>query len=309
MLLGIDGGQTKTVGILLSFDGEIIAQKRVDPMPHCGELTPEYFAILRKLVKDLCEEAAITSDDVSYLCGGICGVDSEAQAREKEALMREQLQIKNVTLVNDAVTALWGATDAEHAIILQHGTAFTSAYRDGYDNTQVFDSVDIGGIYDIREELLKIIARMIDGREETTPLKEATLKRFNVKDETTYGYDIEYETISKREQKNTVSFIFDMWEQGDAGATKLIENAARDYAALLNVMFKKISANRVEVVFGGGVLDRAPDAFFELCKEFTKTYKEFCIVRPQNSPALGAVLLASELCDKSQKFSLEQYAS
>lgn len=308
MLLGIDGGQTKTVGMLLSLDGEIVAQKRTAPMPHCGELTPDYFVILRTLVKDLCEETSITRDEIYYLCGGLCGIDSEAQALEKEVLMSEQLQIKNITLVNDAVTALWGATDAEHAIILQHGTAFTSAIRDGYDNTYVFDSTDIGCIYDIREELIKLVARMIDGREETTPLKEATLKRFKVEDETTYGYNIEYELVSKREQKNTVDFIFDMWEQGDAGAAKLIENAARDYAAILHVMLRRVSASTVDVVFGGGVLDRAPEKFLELCKAYTKTDSEFRIVRPQNSPVMGAALLASELCGKSKKFSLEQYA-
>ncbi len=298
MFLGIDGGQTKVVGVILSSSGEILARKTTGAMPFMGELNSECLLLFSQLIKDLCKEASCSFEDIEHLCGGLCGIDCEEQAREKTGILSEYLNFPKdkITLVNDAIIALWAGTQHPQALLLQHGTAFTSAYRNGHSETEVFDCTDIGRIYDIREELLVLVARMIDGRAECSPLKEKLLSFFSIEDERDFGFAIDSEVVPHSLQKNSVEFIFDTWLEGDSGAEKIIEAAAEEYALMISVMLKKCSGNSVDVILGGGVLNRAPDVFFELCKsKLPENHSTIRLVRPLLAPVFGAALFAANI--------------
>ncbi len=304
MFLGIDGGQTKVEGVLISSTGEILAQKRTGPMPFMGEFTDECLLLFSELIRDICDDAECSLEDITHLCGGLCGIDTETQARDKTALLSEHLSFPQdkITLVNDAIIALWAGTDKPHVLLLQHGTAFTSAYRNSWSETEVFDSTDIGRIYDIRDELLVLVARMIDGRAESSPIKEKLLSYFEIQSESDYGFAIDTDIVPWEKQKNTVDLIFTEWLAGDKGAVQLIEKAAKEYALMITVMAKKCQAESVEVVMGGGVLNRAPDSFFDLCGSKLNG-DTITVVRPGHAPVIGAALYAARhSCDSEYLF-------
>lgn len=295
MFIGIDGGQTKTVGVLADESGTILAEKRISGMPFMGELTDEYCCELKQMILDLCEESNTALNAIDHICGGLCGVDTVLQKEEKEQFLSELFGIdrSKLTLVNDGITALWGATESEYSIILQHGTAFTSAFRNGNVESAVFDCTDIGRIFDIRDELLVAAARMIDGRRKETPLLRALLDRFNITNPADFGFAVDNDIVPLKDQKNTVEFLFDHWQQGDETAIDLIESAIEEYVLMSHIMLKKIDSPVVDVVFGGGVLDRAPDAFLKRCEEKLRVKnRDIEIVRPKREPAYGAVQYA-----------------
>lgn len=296
MYLGIDGGQTKTVGIIMAGDGTILAQKKIQGMPYQGELTPRYLFQLSQLVSDLCQEAEIHKESILHFCGGLCGIDTEKHAIEKGDLLSKELGIdrEKISLVNDAIIALWAATSNPRAIILQHGTAFTSAIRKNWHECWLFDSTDIGLMYDIRSELIAKVARMIDGRTPATPLKDKVLSQFNIVKEEEYGIAIDYEIVPIAEQKKTVDLIFREWLAGDQGAIDLVENAAADYALMIDIMLKRIPEGDPTIILGGGVLDRAPEQFLSLCAQYSKLTSSFDqIQRPVLKPVYGAALYAA----------------
>lgn len=295
MYVGIDGGQTKTVGVILSAEGEILAQREIGGMPFNGELTENFLRQFRELLEQLCEKAMILKSEIKQFCGGLCGIDNEQQKVEKAAILSKALTLpkEKITLVNDAIIALWAGTNSPAALLLQHGTAFTSAVRDSNGVTRLFDSTDIGRIFDIRQELLILVARMIDGRKNATPLKEKLLQFFHIEDEKEFGFVIDYEIVPLEKQRATVELIRNAWLEGDIEATQLIDSAAEDYAGMIKVMLNQCTNEEISIVMGGGLLNRLPDSFFELCRKHIHTEKQIHFCRPALKPVLGAALYAA----------------
>lgn len=304
MYLGIDGGQTKTVGIIISIDGAILAHTKTKAMPHQGALTNDCLEMFKDLFNTLFTQAKCSIKDITHVCGGLCGIDSESQATEKHAILSQYLSIppKRLTLVNDAINALWGAAGHRPTLLLQHGTAFTSAIRLGNGDSLVHDCIDIGRVYDIRTELIVTIARMIDGRIPTTNLKEKALNHFGISDEKDFCFAIDYYEISEKKQKNTIELLASSWEEGDIGADLIMQAAAEDYALMCDMMLKKVVEEKATIVFGGGVLNRLPDSFLALCKSYIKSSKELEIVRPILEPVVGAALYAAHLANAPLDF-------
>jgi len=299
MFIGIDGGQTKIVGILINENGEILAEKTVNGMPYMGELTEKCCSDILELVISLCDSVNVSLQDVLHICGGLCGIDTDDHARVGQYKLAQTFGVvsEKITLVNDAIIALWGGSENSQSILLQHGTAFTSAIRDGFGKSSVFDCTDIGRIFDIRQELLVAVARMIDGRRDGTPLLEAVLERFGIDCSADFGIAIDTEQVSQKEQMNTVSFLSEQWEQGEPTASELMECAMTEYVLMCEIMLKKLQNKNTSVVFGGGVLNRLPDSFLKLCEErLNRSGYSLSVVRPELSPVRGAALYATHLC-------------
>src|SRR5205085_1152216 len=91
------------------------------------------------------------------------------------------IPVRRVTLVNDAVAALWGLTVGPRAVMIQLGTGFTAAWRKRLGKEETFDHLAVGGPFDLRFELPKMVARMLDGREQVTGLKARALRHYGVK--------------------------------------------------------------------------------------------------------------------------------
>lgn len=294
MYIGIDGGQTKTVGILISENGEILAREQIKAMPFNGELTESCKDDFKELVNSLCTSAGVTISAVQQLCGGLCGIDIEEQRVEKTAILSQvwNMPQEKIHLVNDGIIALWAATKKPNSLLLQHGTAFTSAIRSSNGKTTPFDPLDIGRIYDIRQELIVFVARMIDGRREATSLKEKTIEFLGTTEER-FCFDVDYDIIPPEHRRKTVGLIVDAWQEGDTAAAELMRNAAEDYGAMIDIMVPHCAGNNIEVVMGGGLLNRVPDAFFSLCEKLCKTEKSVHFSRPLLEPVIGAALFAA----------------
>jgi N-acetylglucosamine kinase-like BadF-type ATPase len=85
--------------------------------------------------------------------------------------------------------------------------------------------------------------------------------------------------------------VFAAWGRGDATAALLLQRAAADYAASALAMAKASGAT--ELYFGGGVISRAPEAFWGLLeKEVRQGLPEARVAAPGLGPDSGACLLA-----------------
>lgn len=296
MFLGIDGGQTKTAGVIIDRDGNVVAEKYVEGMYHMGELDPDSQRVFNQLAVDLCKEALVYVEDIEACGVGACGIDFAEQIPEKHQIFSDILFVppENLVLVNDALVALWGATSGEGALIIQHGTAFTSAVRESWDNAYVFDSTDIGRLFDIRYELLVKVARMIDGRLPATGIKDRLLEFFNLNDESLFGPYIDHEIITAEQQLNTAPLIFNAWEEGDSCAAELIDCAIEDYVLMVKIMMDKIRTKKIDVIFSGGLLERAPNSFINLCAEKIQAINpDADVKRPILPPVYGAAVMAA----------------
>lgn len=293
--VGIDGGGSKTKAVLCTASGRVLARTHTGPCALIGPPTPEIREHLRHLTATLCRDAQVTPQAVARWCLGLNGIDFVDEIPTQFAALTETLGVpsERVLLVNDGIIALAGTGSAPVAAILQHGSGFTSAYRRQFGQETLFDHLNVGRIFDLRFELQALLARMIDGRAEITPLKERVLRHFHIDDERTYAELAFRRRIPISLILHTPDLVFEGWLAGDAAATWLVTQAIESYAVTTEAMLRR-AGKGAELFLGGGVINRAPEPFWQLLTaRLHKTDAHLLIGKPQFPPEFGAVALCA----------------
>jgi N-acetylglucosamine kinase-like BadF-type ATPase len=299
LFIGIDGGGSKTAGAIADGSGRLRGSCLAGRSAIVGDPSPESLGVLQDVLDSLLAEAGASRRDVAGCGIGLNGIDFADEIPRQHAAIAAALAIapRRILLVNDGIAALWGATPARAVALLQHGSGFTSAFRADYGEETLFDHLNVGRTFDMRHELLALVGRMIDGRIEPTPLKEALLAHVDIADEGEYAEAVWRRRVSWAKCLTTPPLIYSAWEEGDAGAALLVERAADDYALAAAGMVRRIGQPTAEVAFGGGVINQAPPAFWGLlAARVAQLSPDAVTVRPRLSPAMGAAIMAAHAC-------------
>ncbi len=295
LLIGVDGGSTKTAGVIVSPDDRMLARARGRSSAIVGAPDPEASAVLASIVDSLCSQVGASRHDVRACGIGLSGVDfdDEFPMQHKGIAAALHIQQDRVFLVNDAVVALWGATANPAATLLQHGSGFTGAYRAEHGAEVLFDHLGVAHTFDVRHALVALVARMINGMVEPTHLKQKTLAHFGIEDEQKYCEAVYRHLIPAERRVSTPPLIFSSWLEGDPAAAHLVESAIRDYALAAKAMIAATGSSNPDVTFGGGVLARAPDEFWKsLACAVRESYPDVTVKRPDLAPEFGAAVMA-----------------
>lgn len=295
-LMGIDGGGTKTQIAISDLNGNIVSEIRGSGTAIVGIPEKKIMLLLSDMVHAACRKAGIEISEVAHCGIGLSGIDfpEEHKAQLKHIAQAIGLPENMITLVNDAVAALWGAAPENSSVIIQHGTDFTAAWRSCYGNETLFDHLNTGNITDIRKELMSLIARMIDGRFPATPLKKIVLARFGITDEAVFPELIYKQKILRDVLVGTPLLIYAAWLDNDKAATLIIEKAVGDYADAACAMIAKTGNDNARVSMGGGIINNAPAKFMDILSEkIHSRYPAAKVGRPALSPVIGALVLAA----------------
>lgn len=296
VFLGIDGGWSKTRGVLLDGEGRIAAEANAGGSCIGPEPGPEPCAVLSALADDLCRQSSTPRAAVTWCGIGLNGVDFDDELPAQIAGVSNCLGVpaERTTLVNDAIIALWGSTPAPAACIQQLGSGFTAAYRARHGDEKLFDHLSVGGPFDIRREAVALVARMIDGRAEPTPLKEKVMACLGIESENEFA-----DTIFRRRQWHSpdapiAQAVFGAVDAGDTAALDLVGRAADEYALAAHAMIETIGIEDVHVGLGGGVLAGAPDAFWSMFADRVRAdHPRAAVKKPDLPPEFGAAIMAA----------------
>lgn len=296
MIIGIDGGGGKTAGALADPAGRLLARVRGPASAIVGVPSPAAAAVIRSVCRELCARAGVAVSDVAAVGFGLSGIDFEDEHAAQVAAVAEALEVpaERLVLVNDGIPALWGATDAPAAAIIQHGSGYTAAWRSRPGGETLFDHLSAGGPVDLRAELPAAIARVIDGRLPETPLLAAALQHYGVGKREVFAEQLYRGRISWERRTTVVPLICAAWQAGDPVATALVERAAADYAQAGAVLLTRAGAPAAPLALGGGIFRHAPASFIEHVAERVRALRPGAVVtRPRLPPELGAVLMAA----------------
>ena len=294
--IGLDGGGSKTAGALVTSAGVVLATASAGPSSIVGKPSPHACRVLRSLVGRLCRDAGLSQARLTGCGIGLSGIDFDDEFETQHSGLAAALQVprRRLTLVNDGIAALWGATGSPAAVILQHGTGFTAAYRSTYGREALFDHLDAGRCFDLRWAALAAVARMIDGRAKPSALKRALLAAFDIEDESQYAGFVYRRQFSPEQWNRIAPAVFATWADGDRAAVAIVERAAADYASAVGAMIGKAGRGRPDVVFGGGVLTNAPERFWtRLTNAVMRDCPHAAVKRPALPPAIGAAIMAA----------------
>lgn len=263
-VVGVDGGGTKTLGLLLRSDEAQLARTAAPSTNIHAVAHDEVRATLQGMIAGMCKEAGIGVHDLHAVCLGMAGCDSPADRATLESFLKPILAPStSILMVNDAIVAARAVLGRMHGLLLIAGTGSIcfgwndrtgqSARCGGWGHLLA----DEGSGYRIGMSALIGILRAVDGRGEATSLQEAIMGSLGLKEpreilQVAYGPNGTKANIAA-----LARFVMDADAAGDKVAGAILDREADALVELLGPVHGKLftaADGRVPLGLWGGNL-------------------------------------------------------
>jgi N-acetylglucosamine kinase len=295
-IIGIDGGGTKTVGILTTETGQHLAQVQSGPANYhvVGETQTQ--AVLEAVVGKLCEKAGVSRTSPIQFCLGMAGLGRVADRKVIGRICDELGIREDRILTHDAHIALIGGTEKQEGVIVISGTG-AIVYGINADGREARASGwgyllgDEGSGYDIAIRGLRAVARAADGRSHPTELTNRILNRLELNEPNAL---IRWVHAASRDAiARLAEIVFDTARTADRVAERIVDDAADELVCAAGSVIEQLEfIEPFDVVLSGGNLIHQPVFADRLRRQLTEIQPEASVLLPKHEPAYGAVLLA-----------------
>ncbi|MFD1030126.1 N-acetylglucosamine kinase [Metaplanococcus flavidus] len=298
-VLGIDGGGTKTSGVVADESGRVYMQT-IGGSSNPNALTQEKFEeVLSGLLAELENQNPHIFAQLSVCFAGMSGVGESGGDAEFAKLLKKQLPAQtDVVVVNDAYNALYSGTLGNPGIVQIAGTgaiSFGINYEDkraraggwGY----LFD--DGGSGYYLGNEALRAVFEHFDGRGPSTVLTERLLNFFDAR----HVPELTGKIYSPKEHPRAViaklsPIVVEAAQAGDPVAEGIICKACEEMMKCIEACHNKLFDfdHPTVIVLSGGVFTH-PGQFVWYLNELSRKSLPNVIFRETRvDPVGGAVI-------------------
>lgn len=301
-VLGVDGGNTKTIALVARHDGTIIGWGRGGCSDIYGAGSPE--AALEQLENAVVAAlgmARVEPRDLSSACFSLAGADWP----EDFTLLRSEIARRGygerAAIVNDAIGALRAGSPDGTGVVVVCGTAAAIGARS--ESGRVWHSSfwqEPQGAVELGRKTLRAVYRAALGLEAPTTLTQRVLDFFQLgsAEEVLHAMTSRLtRRPSEAEIGQLTRLLLDEAGRGDAVALKLVEThgaALGDYA-LTAARQVEIEAEAFTLVLTGGVLRHESRALADaVIARVRRTSPAVQPVFSRFEPAIGALFLALE---------------
>jgi len=299
-VIGIDGGGTKTIGVICDANGRVVSEATV------GATNPNSVSIknlkmeLKQLFNLLQKNDKNVFTKVKHIFVGMSGADHPAIRQNISNLILSLVpDSMKLTVDNDAIIALYSGTFGDPGIVQIAGTGSITY---GENENAIRDRVggwgylfgEKGSGYALGSEGLSAAFLAHDGLGDETILVSLFKKHFRVN----HLPDIVPMVYHSKNVKETIAslstLVFNASDKGDKVAEKIIrENSylmGESISCLINKLFSKRQS--VPVVLTGGIFNR-----YDLMKDtlelvVTNNNHHVDFILPKIPPVGGAVIAA-----------------
>lgn len=288
MIIGIDGGGTKTKFTLFTEDGDEVRSKVLSTCHVLQVSKEEMKHVLMDGVMSVLNDECPLKDVV--ICAGMGAYgQNESITKEIDDVFVELFPDNKVKLYNDGEIAVAGSLAGQEGAVIISGTGsigfklengkFSSCGGWGY----VLG--DEGSAYWLGKLALSTFCKMSDGRMERSVLYDKIKEHFDLKT------DDELIQLSAKELKDRTivagisKVVYDSYVEGDETAKDLFKQVSHELALLIKTLNPKSKL----VSYGGGMW-HSKDLIVPMINE--ELNNEFNIIDPIDSAEKGAYYLA-----------------
>ncbi|MDN5338727.1 MAG: hypothetical protein PWQ20_1797 [Thermotogaceae bacterium] len=295
--IGIDGGGGSTRFALIDEKREILGHLTLEKGINYHLYGVEsVYETINEGVEKLLGKAKVDLKDVKGIGASVSGVDS-SRPKDVEIFKNIFLRISNfekMSISNDAIGALWGATEDGNGIIVINGTG---AIIYGKNNEQIerfsgwgYLLDDEGGGYWVATEGVKKILHFRDGLISKPSFYEDVLNYFGIEDPSSFVY-VYYQEFSKRRIAGAAKIIIEAASNGDEIAKDIVEKGLRWCSRGVKVLAQKLNMiDKPIITYGGGLFKSGyyREVFEKILKE---EFSDFELLEPKHDAAVGAALM------------------
>ncbi len=302
-VFGADGGGTKTLGMISTPDGTIVARRTV------GASNPNVVGFevaagnLFELIQGCCAEANCSLHELQSLVLGLAGAGNKqnrSQLRDRiVALAGCELPI---TIETDARIGLEGAFEGKPGILIIAGTGSIVIGKSSSGEIVTIGGwgrglSDEGSGFYFGLEALKSLRLYYDGRGGSELLAELIAKEFGLNSRERIIAAVYQE---KFEFSKIAPLVMSAAEGDDAVALQILNAGAAELSEQALALAGRLNTpGKIGVAFTGGLVERE-NVYTKILKEKITERIPFAEFRqPSRSPAEGALLMAMAQLRKS----------
>ncbi len=264
LILGVDGGGTKTVAYLarIDFNGlsEIVGRGNSGSSNIKAVGADKALANLLAAVE---QAFAVGKESRVPVAVAVLGLSGAGRPEAQELLRewdRKNLISKHLVLVHDALSVLMAGTPDGEGVALIAGTGAVAFAADSQNKTAVVGGWgywfgDEGSAFWLGQAAARAVSHACDGRSLPTRLTQAILDRLAI----TEPREILTALASGGDVRSVLAGLADLVthcaDQGDAVAVQIVEQAASELAGLVVAVAEKLELGRsFPLALAGGVI-------------------------------------------------------
>jgi N-acetylglucosamine kinase-like BadF-type ATPase len=300
LILGADGGGTKTMGLLAESTGTLLASGRGDGSNQNVIGIDNAARNLAGLIETLARTAGRPVADIGSVVLGLAGAGAERDRQVLTEAIQARLHAMGlpslpISIKTDGRIALEGAFNGGPGVVVVAGTGSVVMGKSLEGETHSIGGWgrvigDEGSGYFIGLEALRAVSREIDGRGEAGRLRVSLSSRFGLETRERIIAAIYRE---KFDIPSIAPVVLEAAEAGDRVALGILGRAARDFSLQVVAAVDRLGVQGgTGVVMTGGLIDHDTIYARMLTAEITKASPAVDFRAPLNGPAHGALLLA-----------------
>lgn len=303
LIIGIDGGGTKTVAMLGQTNdaNEVIILGEGFAGPSNQRAVGPVMAMsnLDKAVQFAFDAASIPRQTVEAACLGLAGADRDSDRSVVERWAEEARLAHKVRVVNDAVPLLYAASDDGVGIALIAGTGSLAYGRNAVNKVArsggwgyLFG--DEGSAFAIGRAVLVAASRAADGRGPNTSLLQAVQNQLQIATPSdivpaVYGNEIPRAIIA-----SLAPLAFTEADSSDLVAQTIITTAARDLAEMAVSVAHQLNLTSTPLFFTGALLLSHETYRTSVRDIIAQNRVKVTTTQNVESPAMGALQIAKK---------------
>jgi N-acetylglucosamine kinase-like BadF-type ATPase len=302
LVIGVDGGATKTDAVALDCDARVLGSGRAGCSNWESVGLGGAVDAIAAALEDALDEAGCTRGDVAASAFALAGVDWPSDhVRLAEALSALDLNGRSL-VTNDAFAALRAGASGPIGCVSSAGTGAVAAGRNGAGETartMAEGFGELGGAGDIVERALWACARMRECSGPETALAGALCRALGVSD-----LDHLFESITRRglaPGAELARLVLEVADAGDAVAVALLEEQGRSLAEEVLGVARRLHMldDPFELVIAGSVhLAGSPALDGAFARRIAKDAPQARIVALEERAVIGAARLALDLLEE-----------
>lgn len=301
LILGVDGGNTKTIAIVATASGQILGAGRAGRSDIYNTPTEEHaLQEIAQAVEQALQAAGASAADLEVGAFSMAGAD---WPEDVDLLRRGMTRFgfgRTIVIANDAIGALRAGTPDGVGVAITCGTGIAIGARnhDGREWYLGNWTVAVGG-FELGKQALIAIYEAHLGLAPNTSLTTGVLNFF---DADSVENVLHYCTARNTDrhwshQARLAPIVLDEAANGDAVALAILEEAGRRDARVAAVAARSVGLDDVpfRLVLSGGVL-RHPSQLLSkaICRHVSAEMPQAIVCRGGPEPVIGAVMMARD---------------
>ena len=313
--LGIDGGGSKTVCILINNKRDILGRGEAGSSNYQSVgIEAAQFSIESAINQAIIATDNIATDSIKIeaICLGLAGVGRSKDIEiikkiVKEIPVTQNIKSENIIISHDAFIALVGGIGNDVGIVVAAGTGSIVFGRNHQGETKRVGGWgyilgDEGGAYQIAVAGMKAAFKYYDGRGIYTSLVEDFKIHFGLHNIEELIEIVYRSGLGVKEISGLAPIVDNAAFLGDEVANQIIDNAVSKLVKATSVIIDEIFVERefFEIVTTGSVWKGKSQVWERFVKSTNREFADVKVIFPRFEPVYGAGLLGLRCLGKSK---------